>query len=380
MIKFIDLKAQQTAILTKVESRIKKVLNHGQYIQGPEIFELQEKLCKFTKAKYSLCCASGTDAVVLSLLGLGIQPLDGVIVPSFTFASSAEAISIVGGIPIFSDVNKETFNICPQEILKSIQTAKKENIKLKGIMTVGLFGQPCDMDAIIEIAKDYKIWILDDAAQSFGSKYKNKSVGTLSEVTATSFFPAKPLGCYGDGGALFTDDKKIFDIAYSAHLHGMGKNRYIYERIGINGRMDTIQAAILIEKLSIFKNELIKRQKIADLYFKYFNKLNTSITLPKILSYVKSSWAQFTVVLPKTIDRELLQKHMLLKNIPTAIYYPIPLHKQKPYKQNPVSIEGLKNTNYLSNNVLSLPMHPYLKQQEIEYITYNLDKMISKFT
>ena len=380
MIKFIDLKAQQTAILTKVEDRIKKVLNHGQYIQGPEIFELQEKLCKFTKAKYSLCCSSGTDALVLSLLGLGIQPLDGVIVPSFTFASSAEAISIVGGTPIFSDVNKETFNICPQEILKSIQTAKKENVKLKGIMTVGLFGQPCDMDAIIEIAKDYKIWILDDAAQSFGSKYKNKSVGTLSEVTATSFFPAKPLGCYGDGGALFTNDKNIFDIAYSSHLHGMGKNRYIYERIGINGRMDTIQAAILIEKLSIFKNELIKRQKIADLYFKYFKKLNTNITLPKILSYVKSNWAQFTVVLPKTINRELLQKQMLLKNIPTAIYYPIPLHKQKPYKQYPVSIEGLKNTNYLSNNVLSLPIHPYLKQKEIEYITYNLDKMISKFT
>ena len=380
MIKFIDLKAQQTAILTKVEGRIKKVLNHGQYIQGPEILELQEKLCKFTKAKYSLCCSSGTDALVLSLLGLGIQPLDGVIVPSFTFASSAEAISIVGGTPIFSDVNKETFNICPEEILKSIQTAKKENVKLKGIMTVGLFGQPCDMDAIIEIAKDYKIWILDDAAQSFGSEYKNKSVGTLSEVTATSFFPAKPLGCYGDGGALFTNDKKIFDIAYSAHLHGMGKNRYTYERIGINGRMDTIQAAILIEKLSIFKNELIKRQKIADLYFKYFNKLNTNITLPKILSNVKSNWAQFTVVLPKTINRELLQKQMLLKNIPTAIYYPIPLHKQKPYKQYPVSIEGLKNTNYLSNNVLSLPMHPYLKQQEIEYITYNLDKIISKFT
>jgi len=378
MINFIDLKRQQNEIRKKIETRIKHVLDHGQYIQGNEIFELQERLCNFSKANYTLCCSSGTDALLLGLQGLRMKPLDGVIVPSFTFASSAEAISILGGIPIFADVNKETFNLDPEVILKSIHTAKKENIKLTGIMTVGLFGQPCDMDPIIEIAKKNKIWVLDDAAQSFGGKYKNKYVGTLTEVTATSFFPAKPLGCYGDGGALFTNNKKIYDIAYSAHLHGMGKKRYFYDRIGMNGRMDTIQAAILLEKLSIFKKELINRQKIADLYFKYFKKLKTKISFQNIMPNAQTSWAQFTIVLPKNIDRDLIQKKLFSKQIPTAIYYPIPLHKQKPYKKYPTPIDGLKNTEFLSKSVLSLPMHPYLKQKEIEYISFNLDKIINK--
>ena len=246
MIKFVDLKKQQSLIKNKIINRINNVLDHGQYIMGPEISELQKKLAIFSENKYVLCCSSGTDALLLGLLGLGLKPQEGVILPSFTFASTAEVVPMLGGIPLFSDVNKNSFNLFPDGILRSIETAKKYNIKLKGIITVGLFGQPCDMNEINNIAKKYKLWVLDDSAQSFGAKYKNRPLGVFSDVSTTSFFPAKPLGCYGDGGALFTDNKKIFEIAYSSHLHGMGKDRYSYERIGLNGRMDSIQAAVLL--------------------------------------------------------------------------------------------------------------------------------------
>ena len=378
MIKFIDLNAQQTLIREKIKKRINKVLDHGQYILGPEINELQNALSKFSKTKYVLCCSSGTDALLLSLLGLGFRPQEGVILPSFTFASSAEVVPMLGGIPIFTDIDKNTYNLSPEKIIESIYTAKKHNIKVKGIMTVGLFGQPCDMDKIINIAKEHKLWILDDAAQSFGANYNNIPVGSFGEVCATSFFPAKPLGCYGDGGALLTNNKKIFDIAYSCHLHGMSKNKYKYERIGINGRMDSIQAAVLIEKLLIFKKELVERQKIADNYKKYFKELNTKIILPKIIEKAKSSWAQFTIIIPKNLNRDLLQKKLLKKGIPTAIYYPIPLHKQKPYKNFPIPSTGLKNTDFLSKNVISLPMHPYLTLKDIKYITLNVNNIIKQ--
>ena len=376
MIKFIDLNAQQTLIKEKIKKRIDVVLDHGQYILGPEINELQIALATFSKTKYVLCCSSGTDALLLSLLGLGFRPQEGVIVPSFTFASSAEVVPMLGGIPIFADVDKNTFNLSPDNVLESIHTAKKHNIKIKGIMTVGLFGQPCDMDSITSIAKEHKLWILDDAAQSFGAQYKNIPVGSFGEVCATSFFPAKPLGCYGDGGALLTNNKKIFDIAYSCHLHGMSKNKYKYERIGMNGRMDSIQAAVLIEKLSIFEKELIQRQKIAENYKRLFNHLKTPIVLPKIIKKSKRSWAQFTIKLPNNLNRDLLQQKLIKKGIPTAIYYPIPLHKQKPYKNFPIPSNGLKNTNLLSKNVISLPMHPYLTLKDIEYITFNFNKIL----
>ena len=378
MIKFIDLNAPQTLIREKIKTRINKVLDHGQYILGPEINELQNALSKFSKTKYVLCCSSGTDALLLSLLGLGFRPQEGVILPSFTFASSAEVVPMLGGIPIFTDIDKNTYNLSPEKIIESIYTAKKHNIKVKGIMTVGLFGQPCDMDKIINIAKEHKLWILDDAAQSFGANYNNIPVGSFGEVCATSFFPAKPLGCYGDGGALLTNNKKIFDIAYSCHLHGMSKNKYKYERIGINGRMDSIQAAVLIEKLLIFKKELVERQKIADNYKKYFKELNTKIILPKIIEKAKSSWAQFTIIIPKNLNRDFLQKKLLKKGIPTAIYYPIPLHKQKPYKNFPIPSTGLKSTDFLSKNVISLPMHPYLTLKDIKYITLNVHNIIKQ--
>ena len=377
MIKFIDLKTQQIKIRSKVENKIKKILDHGQYILGPEVDELQSKLSKFCGSRYVLCCSSGTDALLLGLLGLGLKPGDGVLVPSFTFASSAEVMPLLGAIPIFVDVDKSNFNISANSIQAGIDTAKKKKINLKGIMTVGLFGQPCNMDEINKIANKNQLWVLDDAAQSLGATFKGKPVGNLAKVTATSFFPSKPLGCYGDGGAIFTNSKKIYDIAYSTHLHGMGKDRYTYERLGMNGRMDSIQAAIIIEKLKIFQSELKLRNKVANQYIKVFTELKTKITLPKIISQCTSNWAQFTIILPNSINREALREKLSKKQIPTAIYYPIPLHKQKPYKNFPVSVDGLKNTEYLCKNVISLPMHPYLTFKEITFICKNIHQLIN---
>ena len=376
MMDFIDLKQQQKLIRKNVEKRIAKVLDHGQYIQGPEIKELEKELSSYSKSKFVLCCSSGTDALLLGLIALGLKPNEGVIVPSFTFASTAEAVCMLGGIPFFSDVKLDTYNICEESILKTINKAEKLGIYLKGIITVGLFGQPSDIDRIKQVAKLNNLWIFDDAAQSFGAKYKDKISGNLCDISATSFFPAKPLGCYGDGGALFTNEENLYKIAYSSHLHGMGNNKYEYDRIGMNGRMDTIQAAILLEKLTIFKSELVKREKIAKHYIKSFLTLNTNIKLPKIIKNTNSSWAQFTIQLPLNCDREKFQKLMKERNIPTAIYYPIPIHCQSPYKNFPISSDNLKNTMELSNCVISLPMHPYLSTKDIEYISDTVDEII----
>ena len=372
MIPFIDLKSQQEKIRSKIDKRIKTVLDHGQYILGPEVKELEIKLGVFANSKYVLCCSSGTDALLLALLGLGLKPGEGVIVPAFTFASSAEVMPLLGAIPIFIDVDNYTFNLDPTKLDDALKTAHNLGINVKGIMPVGLFGQPADMDQINNFAKDHNLWVLDDAAQSFGSTYNNNPVGSLCEVTATSFFPAKPLGCYGDGGALFTNNEEIYEIANSSHVHGMGKVRYEYDRIGMNARISTIQAAILLEKLDIFPFELEKRQKIADYYNKQFNELNLEIKTPTLIDKATSSWAQYTIILPDNVDRYKLQEKLKSKNIPTAVYYPIPLNEHKPYQKYPVSHEGLPVTNYLSKNVLSLPMHPYLSKSEIMFIVKSI--------
>ena len=379
MIPFIDLNAQQKLIRDKIDERIKKVLDHGQYILGPEVKELEDRLSSFTDSKHVLCCSSGTDALLLSLLGLKIKPGEGVIVPAFTFASSAEVMPLLGAVPIFIDVKRDTFNIDPSKLYDSLQTAKDIGINVKGIMSVGLFGQPAEMDLINDFAKINNLWVLDDAAQSFGGKYKEKTVGNLSEVAATSFFPAKPLGCYGDGGAVFTNDREIYEIANSSHIHGMGKKIYEYDRIGMNARMSSIQAAILLEKLEIFPEELKRRQVVANNYSKYLNSLNLGIELPKINKNFKSSWAQYSILLPENFNRDKLQEYLKTKNIPTAVYYPIPLNEQKPYNKYPVSKSGLDVTYYLSKNVLSLPMHPYLKENEIIYISENINNFIKNY-
>ena len=372
MIPFIDLKAQQKLIRDKIDERIKTVLDHGQYILGPEVKELENKLSIYTNSEYVLCCSSGTDALLLALLGLKLKAGEGVIVPAFSFASSAEVMPLLGAIPIFIDIEDDTFNIDPSKLADTFNTATEMGIIVKGIMSVGLFGQPADMDPINEFAKNNNLWVLDDAAQSFGGKYHGNNVGNLCEVTATSFFPAKPLGCYGDGGAIFTNDPEIYEIANSSHVHGMGKSRYEYDRIGMNARISTIQAAILLEKLEIFPSELNKRQAVANNYYKHLNDLNLKIKLPLLKSKFISSWAQYTIILPDNINRDKLQESLKFKDIPTAVYYPIPLNEHKPYKNYPVSKSGLINTNYLARNVLSLPMHPYLSEDDIIYISKNI--------
>ena len=376
MIPFIDLKTQQKHIRSKIDNRIKRVLDHGQYILGPEVKELENELSRFSNSKHVLCCSSGTDALLLALLGLKLQPGDGVIVPSFTFASSAEVMPLLGAVPIFIDVEETTFNLDPTKLKDTLDTANEMGVKVKGIMSVGLFGQPADMKPIKDFAIKNDLWVLDDAAQSFGGEYDNQKVGNLCEVTATSFFPAKPLGCYGDGGAIFTNDEEIYEIANSSHVHGMGKSRYEYDRIGMNARMSTIQAAILLEKLEIFPSEIKKRQEVVDSYNKHLSKLDLGLKLPYLKDKFKSSWAQYTVVLPDDINRELLQEKLKLKNVPTAIYYPIPLNDHKPYNHFPVSKAGLETTYKLSKTVLSLPMHPYLQEKDIVYITQSISEAI----
>ena len=372
MIPFIDLKAQQKLIRDKIDERIKIVLDHGQYILGPEVKELERKLSIYTNSEFVLCCSSGTDALLLALLGLKLKAGEGVIVPAFSFASSAEVMPLLGAIPIFIDIEDDTFNLDPSKLADAFNTATEMGIIVKGIMSVGLFGQPADMDPINEFAKNNNLWVLDDAAQSFGGKYHGNNVGNLCEVTATSFFPAKPLGCYGDGGAIFTNDPEIYEIANSSHVHGMGKSRYEYDRIGMNARISTIQAAVLLEKLEIFPSELNKRQAVANNYYKHLNDLNLKIKLPLLKSKFISSWAQYTIILPDNINRDKLQESLKFKDIPTAVYYPIPLNEHKPYKNYPVSKSGLINTNYLARNVLSLPMHPYLSEDDIIYISKNI--------
>ncbi len=377
MIPFIDLKTQQKHIRSKIDSRIKRVLDHGQYILGPEVKELENELSRFSNSKHVLCCSSGTDALLLGLLGLKLQPGDGVIVPSFTFASSAEVMPLLGAVPIFIDVEETTFNLDPTKLKDTLDTANEMGVKVKGIMSVGLFGQPADMKPIKDFAIKNDLWVLDDAAQSFGGEYDNQKVGNLCEVTATSFFPAKPLGCYGDGGAIFTNDEEIYEIANSSHVHGMGKSRYEYDRIGMNARMSTIQAAILLEKLEIFPGEIKKRQEVVDNYNKHLSKLNLGLKLPYLKDKFKSSWAQYTVILPDDINRELLQEKLKLKNVPTAVYYPIPLNEHKPYNDYPVSKAGLETTYKLSKTVLSLPMHPYLQEKDIIYITQSISEAVT---
>jgi dTDP-4-amino-4,6-dideoxygalactose transaminase len=376
MIPFIDLKTQQKKIRSKIDERIKKVLDHGQYILGPEVKELEKQLSVFSNSKYVLCCSSGTDALLLALIGLKLKQGEGVIVPAFTFASSAEVMPLLGAIPVFVDVNPNTFNIDCDNLIDALNTATQSGVKVKGIMPVGLFGQPSDMDEVKKFAENHGLWVLDDAAQSFGSTFNGKSVGSLCEVTATSFFPAKPLGCYGDGGALFTNNHEIYEIANSCHVHGMGKKRYEYERIGMNARMSTIQAAILLEKLAIFPSELKQRQTVANYYNLHLKKLELDIQLPTLHAEATSSWAQYTIVLPKTVDRDKLQKDLSSQGIPTAVYYPIPLNEHEPYKNYPVANNILPITKLLSKSVISLPMHPYLSEDDIIFITKNINEMI----
>lgn len=368
-IDFIDLKAQQATIRPKIDKAIQRVLDHGLYIMGPEVNELEDRLSQFCGVTHAITCANGTDALQLVLRAKGIGKGAAIFVPSFTFAATAEVVVLVGATPIFIDSLENTFNMDPQSLRQGIQKAKELGLHPKGIIPVDLFGQPADYDAIQEIATEHKLWVMADAAQSFGGSYKGRKVGNIGDVATTSFFPAKPLGCYGDGGAIFTNDEDLAKIIKSLRVHGQGTDKYDNIRIGTNGRLDTLQAAILIEKLNIFEEELSNRQRIAK---RYTDALKESVTPPFVLENALSTWAIYTVVLPQYVNRTALINALQAKGIPTVVYYIKPLHHQTAYKGYPTAgEENLPICTNLANHVLSLPMHPYLKEDVQDYILEN---------
>ena len=363
-INFIDLSAQQKLIRSKIDLGIKKVLDHGQYIMGPEVREFEATLQIFTGAKHAITCANGTDALTLVLMAWGVGYGDAVFVPSFTYVASAEAPSQIGATPFFIDVCEETFNINPESFKQAILDCKGLGLNPAAVIVVDLFGQPADVDSITNIAHSENIKVLVDAAQSFGASSKGRCVGTMGDATTTSFFPAKPLGCYGDGGAVLTDNDNDAELIKSIRLHGKGSEKYDNVRIGLNSRLDTIQASILLEKIKIFHDELSLRDKVAE---EYESRLSEYIKTPMLPSYLTSAWAQYTLRLGN--KRDFVKSHLNTSGISSVIYYPLPLCEQAGYKHFPSVSTGTEVSKALSKEVLSLPMHPYLKKHQIGQIS-----------
>lgn len=372
-IPFIDLKAQQKAIRPQIEQALKRVLDHGQYGFGPECAAFEDALKQFTGVDYVLACSNGTDALTMLLIDLGIGPGDAVFVPAFTYIATAEVVALRGATPVFVDVHEDSFNMDARDLRLAIKAAQKEGLKLKGIISVDLFGQPADHDAISIVAKDHDLWVINDGAQSCGATYKGQSTLKFGLAATTSFFPAKPLGGYGDGGAIFLNDADRVERLKSIRVHGHGVNTNIITHLGLTGRLDTLQAAILIEKLKIFPSEIMARQKSADIYA---DALDRFVAVPRLAAGNTSVWAQYTVC-TKAGYRDKLQQHLLEQGIPTMIYYKYPLHVQKVYKHGLLG-RTLKKTDALAQSVLSLPIHGYLRTDVQERIIKNITSFFKK--
>tara|TARA_B100001250_G_scaffold406380_1_gene425322 strand:+ start:4000 stop:5112 length:1113 start_codon:yes stop_codon:yes gene_type:complete len=361
--EFIDLKSQQRQIRTSLDKRIKKVLDEGRYILGEEVGILESKLSDFCGAKHSISCANGTDALMLALMALDIGPGDGVITVPFTYIATLEAIAAVGATPVLVDVYDSTFNMNPDTIEDVINDS---NYNIKAIMPVDLFGLPARYRIINDIASKYNISVIGDAAQSFGASKNNQKVGTFADITTTSFFPAKPLGCYGDGGALFTESKDITDKLKSLRVHGKGVDKYDNIRIGMNSRLDTLQAAILLEKLAIFEDEITSRNNIADMYRFLLKDLPLECQI--IPEGYKSVYAQFSIILKDEKTRNNIQNKLSEYKIPSVVYYGISGHLQAGYKYLDYHKGDFPVSEALSKRILSLPMHPYLSENDIKKI------------
>jgi len=361
-VKFIDLAKQQSRIKSNIDKAIKKVLKHGKYIQGPEVFELEEKLAEYTGSKHCISVANGTDALQIAQMALGIKQGDEVITTAFSFVSVAETISLLGAKPVFVDINPETFNLDP-DFLESAITPRT-----KAIIPVSLFGQCADFDEINSIAIKHKIPVIEDGAQSFGALYKNKKSCNLSDIACTSFFPSKPLGCYGDGGAIFTNNSNLAESIRQIATHGQHE-RYHYVRFGINSRLDTLQAAILIEKLAVLDDEIETRNKIAETYSNQLSGIS-AIKTPVVKQFNKSVFAQYTI---KLSNRDDVKERLAKKDIPSAVHYPVPICNQPAYKS---SSHVLEYSNEAANTVLSIPMHPYLSDQNISKIINELSEAV----
>ena len=354
MIPFIDVGAQRRRLGAAIDAAVARVLGHCQFILGPEVRTFEAELAAFCGAKHVVSCASGTDALVLALRARGIGAGDAVICPSFTFCATAEVAALVGATPVFVDVDEHTFNIDVSGIAGAIAAAKRAGLVPKAIIPVDLFGLPADHAGIAKAAEG--VFILDDAAQAFGASFANRRLGTFGHATATSFFPAKPLGCYGDGGAVITDDDTMAETLRSLRMHGQGSDRYDNVRIGLASRLDTIQAAILSEKLKIFPEEVERRNLIAR---RYSDALGDVAVVPHVPPGSVSVWAQYTIRVGAG-RRDRLAAALKAEGIPTAIYYPIPLHRQQAYRHFPVGDGGVAVSERLAGEVISLPMHAYL--------------------
>ena len=358
MIEFIDLKAQQNRLGDRLSTAIDRVLDHGRYIMGPEVAAFEDKLAEFCGARNVISCANGTEALTMVMMAWGIGPGDAVFVPSFNFIAAAESVALLGATPVFVDVHRETFNIDPASLEGAIGVARDRGLTPRVIVPVDLFGQPADYPAILGIAEDHDLLVLSDAAQSFGGRLGNRRVGTFGHTTTTSFFPAKPLGCYGDGGAVFTEDDDLADTIRSIRVHGKGSDKYDNVRVGLNARLDTLQAAILIEKLAIFADELEARQVVAD---RYTAALSDIAATPHVIDGARSAWAQYTLIVD---ERDALMAACKAQGVPTQIYYPTPLHQQSAYADMPQAPGGCPVSAELCAKVVSLPMHPYLSETD----------------
>jgi len=379
---FIDLGAQQKRIIDKLKKNIDEVLRHGNYIMGPEIKKLENQLASYVGIKHAIACASGTDALLMALMAYKVGPGDAIFTTPFTFIATAEVISLLGATPVFVDVDPETYNIDPKKLNTAIEALKtnnpslyplpNNNLKLKtgsaklspkGIIAVDLFGLPADYDRIAEVAGEHNMFVIEDAAQSFGGEYKGRKSCSFGHIACTSFFPAKPLGCYGDGGMCFTADSKLAEVMSSIRLHGKGGHKYDNVRIGINGRLDTLQAAILLAKFEIFPEEVEMREQVAQRYTKLISPNNSLIT-PKIPAGYKSVWAQYSVLARDSRHRDALQKAGDDAGVPTAIYYPKPLHLQDAFADLGYKKGDFPRCEDFASRIFSLPMHPYLSEAE----------------
>jgi dTDP-4-amino-4,6-dideoxygalactose transaminase len=358
-VPFIDLAAQRARLGKSIDESVSRVLTHCQFINGPEVTTLEAQLAAFSGAKHVVSCASGTDALLMVLMARQVGPGDAVLCPSFTFCATGEAVALVGATPVFVDVDEATFNMDPASLKRGIATAKARGLKPRAVIVVDLFGQSADHDAIAAVAEAEGVFVLDDAAQGFGASYNGRKLGTFGLATATSFFPAKPLGCYGDGGAIFTDDDDLAEVLRSIRVHGQGSDKYDNVRLGITGRLDTMQAAVLIEKLKIFEDEIAARNRIAECYAR---GLGNVVTVPRLAAGCTSVWAQYTIRLPKGTDRDGFAADLKAQGVPTAIYYTKSMHQQTAYKHYPVADGGLSASERLSEDVISLPMHAYLDE------------------
>ena len=372
-IAFVDLAAQRRRLDGRIEAAVKQVIDHGQFIMGPEVAKFEERLSAYSGAAHAVTCASGTDALTLALLALGCGAGDAVFVPGFTFAATAEAAVILGATPVFVDVQAESFNMDPASLTAAIKKAKRTELRPKAVIPVDLYGRPADYDAIEAITKDAGMSVVADAAQSFGARYQGRPVGTLGCVTAISFFPSKPLGCYGDGGALLTDDAGLASIVRSLRTHGMGEHKYDTLRIGVNSRLDTLQAAVLLEKFAVFEEEIKARQAIAA---RYGEILKDVVRTPAVANEVTSAWACYTVVVEDG-DRDQVAARLKEAGVPTAIYYPLSLHRQPAYTDYPTAPEGLPVADRLAGQVLSLPVHADLDTETQDRIGEALRQAVS---